>query len=232
MNIKQFIDEWFPKTKEWDNVAKFILESGIQITEDKNPKWLTGYTNIGRSSKPHHKDEYIRYMEENMFMLHDIIHQIFTLDTECSEEEYIQRQIYGELFTFYLTEYVIPGTWRNYSYRGERGCYDLVWVINEYKGSENIIDYMWKVFLNYLPFDLDLELCTMGIKDKYLKYRKMFQEDLENSRKNYKFVPKVKSFCMVGDTSQNHIDFFEAVKKGAVKNIRRDFNLKLPDEWI
>ena len=150
MDIKQFIDEWFPKTKEWSNIGKFIIESGIQITEDKNPKWLTGYTNIGRSSKPHHKDEYIKYMEESMFMLHDIIHQIFTLDTECSEEEYIRRQIYGELFTFYLTEYVIPSNWydKHSKYiNDDRDCYWVMYdVLQERYDNTNIIDWMWQIF--------------------------------------------------------------------------------------
>lgn len=61
----------------------------------------------------------------------------------------------------------------------------------------------------------------------------MFKEDLENSRKNYKFVPRnMQSYCIVGDSSQNHIDFFSAVSLGAIKNIKREFNLKLPKEWI
>ena len=37
---------------------------------------------------------------------------------------------------------------------------------------------------------------------------------------------------MVGESSQNHIDFFKAVKTGAIKNIKREFNLELPEEWI
>lgn len=47
-------------------------------------------------------------MEEGMFQLHDCVHNIFTLDVECDDEEYVKRQIYGELFTFYLTEWSIP----------------------------------------------------------------------------------------------------------------------------
>jgi len=124
--LEKFIEEWFPKTVEWQNIGKFILESGVEMTEEENPKWLTGYTNIGKSHKPHHKDENVRYMEESLFVLHDVIHQIFTLEVNCSEEEYVKRQIYGELFTFYLTEYVIPDTWKSYSYRYERGCYELM----------------------------------------------------------------------------------------------------------
>jgi len=108
MILEEFIEKWFPKTDEWRNVAKFILESGVEITTEQNKKWLPGYTNISQSSKPHHTDEFTRYMEEQLFMLHDTIHQIFTITVNCSEEEYIKRQIYGELFVFYLTEYVIP----------------------------------------------------------------------------------------------------------------------------
>jgi len=228
--LEQFIEEWFPKTEEWKNVSKFILESGIELTSEINSKWLVGYTNISQSSKPHHKDEYTRYMEESMFVLHDVCHQIFTLDTECSEEEYVKRQIYGELFTFYLTEYVIPSSWYDAHSKyidDTRDCYWLMYdVLQERPNNVNIIDWMWSVFI-----DEDISVFTSSIKSLE-KYRKMFQEDLVNSRKNYKFVPKVKSFCMVGETSQNHIDFFEAVKKGAVKNIKRDFNLELVDEWI
>ena len=39
-------------------------------------------------------------------------------------------------------------------------------------------------------------------------------------------------YCIVGKTSRNHIDFFEAVKIGAIKNIKREFNVELPKEWI
>jgi len=235
-NLEVFIKEWFPKTEEWNNISKFILESGIQITDDVNPKWLTGYTNIGKSSKPHHKDEYTRYMEEGMFMLHDVVHQIFTLDTECSEEQYVKRQIYGELFTFYLTEYVIPSSYGLGDKRKEyivynRDCYNLLdWVVSEKpRVKYNIIDWMWEVFIE----DTDLKYINR-LEEVYLdKYRKMFKEDLENSRKNYKFVPNgIKNYCMVGESSQNHIDFFSAVKNGAIKNIKRDFNLELPNEWI
>jgi len=233
--LEQFIAEWFPQTEEWQNVGKFILESGVELTDEENPKWLTGYTNIGRSVKPHHKDEYIRYMEEGIFMLHDTVHQIFTLDTECSEEEYVKRQIYGELFTFYLTEYVIPSNYglgdkrQKYAIY-DRDCYLLLdWVVSEQpRFNGNIIDWMWEVFIN----DKDLKYIDR-LEEVYLKkYRKMFKEDLENSRKNYTFVPQIKSYCMVGASSQNHIDFFEAVKKGAVKNIKREFNINLPKEWI
>lgn len=239
-NLEKFIDEWFPKTTQWENIGKFILESGIEITEEQNPKWLTGYTNIGRSYKPHHKDDYIRYMEEGMFQLHDCVHQIFTLEVNCSEEEYIKRQIYGELFTFYLTEYEIVKHIRKENYyrhdnyfSEERDCFNLmdnVLIAKPTFGYENVIDWMWAVFIE----DVDLGCTNASFEWRALKkYRKMFKEDLENSRKNYKFVPEgIKSYCMVGESSQNHIDFFEAVKRGAIKNIKREFNLKLPTEWI
>jgi hypothetical protein len=168
-------------------------------------------------------------MEENMFMLHDVVHQIFTLDTQCSEEEYVKRQIYGELFTFYLTEYVIPSAWydKHAKYIDDiRDCYWLLQdLMQERPDNINRIDWLWKIFIE------DKDVYTLNPKPLE-KYRKMFKEDLENSRKNYIFVPNVPSYCMVGATSQNHIDFFEAIKKGAVKNIKREFNLKLPKEWI
>lgn len=231
-DLEKFIDEWFPKTEQWKNIGKFILESGIHLTDVINPKWLTGYTDIGVSYKPHHEDGYIRYMEESMFVLHDVVHNIFTLEVNCSEEEYVKRQIYGELFTFYLTEYVIPSTWKNTSYRQSRGCYDLVDNIlkNQPNFNYNVIDWFYEVFINSKEL-----YYTDASFDKHIleKYRKMFKEDLENSRKNYKFVPEgVKSYCMVGESSQNHIDFFEAVSKGAIKNIKREFNLELSKQWI
>lgn len=233
MNTENFIKEWFPKTEEWSNIAKFILESGIQFTDEVNPKWLTGYTNIGISSKPHHKDGYKRFMEENMFMLHDLIHQIFTLDTECSEDEYVKRQIYGELFTFYLTEYIIPDTWNNYSYRTERGCYELMKFLYFRDKHSNIIDYMYNVFLGeVISSNLESDLKEKKLWNSFIKYSKMFKEDMENSRKNYKHLPKnIKNYCMVGASSQNHLDFFSAVSKGAIKNIKRGFDIKLPEQW-
>lgn len=243
MKLKQFIDEWFPKTEEWDNIAKFILESGIELIDEENPKWLTGYTNIGRSYKPHHKDEYIRYMEESMFVLHDVVHQIFTLNIEegVSEEEYAQRQIYGELFTFYLTEFVIPKFWNNkvdIKYKDERKCYALLSCIlgnaNYYHRKENVIELLYEAFIDKKLYEtLKMTLKTRKLDKHFNKYSKMFKQDLKNSKYNYQFIPKgVENYCMVGASSQNHVDFFEAVKKGAVKNIKREFNLILPNEWI
>lgn len=236
--LGKFIEEWFPKTTEWNNTGKFILESGVELTEEQNQKWLPGYTNISKSCKPHHKDEHIRYMEESFFQLHDTLHQLFTVNVFCGEEEYVKRQIYGELFVFYLTEYEIPSSYSMWDKRRiyaetKRDCYNLLnWVVSEKpRFNCNIIDWMWEVFIE----DVDLKYIDR-LEQTYLdKYRKMFKEDLENSRKNYKFVknlPIKNDYCMVGASSQNHIDFFEAVKKGAVKNIKRDFNLKLPKEWI
>ncbi len=236
MNIKDFIKEWLPETKSWNNICNFILDSGIKITSDKNPKWLSGYTNIGTSSKPHHKDKYKRYMEESMFMLHDVFHNIFSLDVRCSEKEYVQRQIYGELFTFYLTEWAIPNRWeQNLDYRKERGLYDMmIWILGFRPSNLNIIDHMYNVFIkeDYTE-SFKNHMIDKGFYDSLLKCTKMLQEDLENSKKNYKLVPKgLQTYCMVGPTSQNHIDFFEAVSKGAIKNIKREFNLELPKEWI
>lgn len=224
------MDEWFPKTG-WENVKTFILESGVELVEEQNQKWLPGYTNISKSSKPHHKDLYIRHMEESMFQLHDTLHQLFTINVFCSKEEYVKRQIYGELFVFYLTEYVIPGTWydKHMEYLDDvRDCYWLMYdVLQDRPDGINIIDWMWKVFIE------DMDVFTLG-KKPLDKYRKMFKQDLENSEKNYKFVRglNVDDFCIVGSSSQNHIDFFEAVFSGTVKNIKREFNLTLPGGWI
>ena len=236
--LKQFMEQWFPKTDEWNNVAKFILESGVDIVEERNQKWLPGYTNISTSYKPHHKDEFTRYMEEVCFMLHDTVHQLFTITTNCSEDEYVKRQIYGELFVFYLTEYVIPKTWgdKYQPYIGQRGCYDLLSILDSIdRREENIIDIMWRYFINGLHSSNTMDkIETLNLTNTFKKYSKMFQEDLENSRKNYKFVKDLnieRDCCIVGVSSQNHIDFFEAVKKGAIKNIKRGFNLELPEKW-
>lgn len=238
-NLEKFIEEWFPKTEQWNNVAKFILESGVELTDTENTKWLTGYTNIGKSNKPHHKDEYKRYMEESMFMLHDVLHNIFTLNVDCSEEEYIHRQIYGELFTFYLTEYVLPKdliyTEHSNYIDDVRDTYWLMFEILQLKPENiNIIDYMFDIFIkDEVSSNLKHVLTCYSLDKNLAKYSKMFKEDLENSRKNYRFVPKgIQNYCMVGKSSQNHIDFFESVSKGAVKNMKREFNLKLPEQWI
>lgn len=239
MRLKQFMEQWFPKTEEWNNVAKFILESGVDIIEEQNQKWLPGYTNISTSHKPHHKDEFTRYMEEVCFMIHDCLHNIFTINMSCGEEEYVERQIHGELFVFYLTEYVIPSSWEGkyQPYISERGCSLLIENLEYYRNSgENIIDYMWRCFIDDSPpIDFECDPMYSVVETDFKKYSKMFQEDLENSRKNYTFVKDLnieKDCCIVGESSKNHIDFFEAVKKGAIKNIKRDFNLILPKEWI
>jgi len=103
-------------------------------------------------------------------------------------------------------------------------------LIEQPRYSYNIIDWMWRVFIE----DVELKYMDRLGEIHLEKYRKMFKEDLENSRKNYKFVQDLvidRDCCIIGKTSQNHIDFFEAVMKGAIKNIKRDFNLELPDSW-
>lgn len=228
--LKEFMDEWFPKTG-WEHVKTFILDSGVELVEQENQKWLPGYTNISKSSKPHHEDKYIRYMEESMFMLHDTLHQLFTINVFCDEEEYSRRQLYGELFVFYLTEYLLPNEWydKHAEYIDDvRDCYWLMQdVMQERPDNINRIEWMWKVFIE------DINVHTFNPKPLE-KYRKMFKEDLENSRKNYKFVKdlQLQDYCIVGKTSDNHINFFKAVKNGGVKNIKREFNLTLPEEWI
>ncbi len=234
--LKEFMDEWFPKTG-WEHVKTFILESGVELIEEENQKWLPGYTNISKSSKPHHKDWYTRQMEENLFQLHDTLHQVFTINVFCDEEEYVERQVRGELLVFYLTEYLIPGEGMFYTYRNhkqyiqDRGCYNLIEEVMKYNEGSNIIDFMWRCFINN---SIKMEL-PYQIKIDFEKYSKMFKEDLENSRKNYKFVKDLdikEDYCIVGKTSQNHIDFFEAVKSGAIKNIKREFSVQLGKNWI
>lgn len=233
--LKEFMDEWFPKTG-WEHVKTFILESGVELVEQENQKWLPGYTNISKSSKPHHKDWYTRQMEESFFQLHDTLHQLFTINVFCDEEEYVKRQIYGELFVFYLTEYLIPweGRYDTYfnhkQYIQNRGCYNLMTEVMKYYKGNNVIDFMWRYFIDG---SVKSNLPESVQKD-FVKYRKMFQQDLENSRKNYKFVKdlQLQDYCIVGASGQNHIDFFEAVKWGAIKNIKREFNLELPQGWI
>ena len=235
-NLSHFMSEWFPKTTAWSNVRKFILESGVELTTEVNPKWLSGYTNIGMSHKPHHKDEYVRHMEESMFMLHDVVHNIFTLDTSCNKEEYVKRQIIGELITFYLTEWSIPNRWvKDFDYREDRGCYSMMICVLGYRPTHvNIVDHMWDVFIDnsYRAGFLNLIKKT-GNLEIFNKCSRMFKEDMKNSKKNYKYLPKnIQNCCVVGPSSQNHVDFLEAVMKGSVKNIKREFNLILPDKWI
>lgn len=240
--IQEFLQKWFPKTEKWNNLAKFITESGIEIVEDKDLKWLPGYTNISVCHKPHHEDWYVRYMEENMFMLHDCVHQIFTMNIgkDVTEAEYVLRQIYGELYTFFLTEYEIPKVgkydyWKLHKgYLDYRGCYKLMECMDWYSKEVNIIDFMYQVFVegvvssNFLDVLQDKELTEV-----FDKYAVMFKEDVENSKINYQSIKNVNlpSYCMNGATSKNHILFLEAIGNGAVKNIKRDFNLVLPDIW-
>lgn len=230
------MEEWFPKNTSWGNIRKFILESGVNLTDEVNPKWLSGYTNIGISHKPHHIDEYTRKMEESMFMLHDVVHNIFTLNTECDKEEYVKRQIYGEFFTFYLTEYMIPSYWeKDIEYREQRGCFHLMFCLLWTRpNKQNIIDYMEDVFIGGVRKKGFLTIIKdFGQLENLEKYSKMFKEDLENSGKNYDILPKnIKNHSIVGPTSKNHMDMFDAISKGSIKNTKREFDLKLPEQWI
>jgi len=237
--LKEFIDEWFPKIG-WEHVKTFILDSGVELVEQENQKWLPGYTNISKCSKPHHKDKDLRYKEESMFMLHDTLHQLFTINVFCDEEEYVKRQIIGEFFVFYLTEYAIP--FERFLNEGDksrgRDCFGLILEIEDifktyrfYRYYDTLFDFMWDCFIEG-KHKSKIQKCYLDI---FEKYSRMFQQDLENSRKNYKFVKDLnikQNYCIVGKTSRNHIDFFESVKSGAIKNIKREFNLKLPKEWV
>lgn len=234
--MEDFIKKWFPKTEEWENIGNFILESGIKIVAEP-VKWLPGYTNISKCSKPHHLDIEKRFMEEQMFMLHDLVHNIFTVSTSCSEKEYVDRQIYGELITFYLTEFVIPLSWGNKyrDYLYDRGCLSLMSSVKScaLQYHKNIIDFMYDTFINNIIYsDFERLKVMMNQEAIFEKYSKMFKGDLKASRENYKILPKnISNYCMVGKTSKNHLDFLEAVKVGALKNIKRNFNLELPEEW-
>lgn len=232
--LKEFMDEWFPKIG-WEHVKTFILESGVELVEQENQKWLPGYTNI---SKPRHKN--LRCKEKPVSQLNDILHQIFTINVFCDEEEYVKRQIIGKFFVFYLTEYAIPFE----KFLNEGGdskgseCFglmanikDILKVYRFYEYYDTLFDFMWDCFIEG-KYKSKIQKYYLDI---FEKYSKMFKEDLENSKKNYKFVKDLnikQNYCIVGKTSRNHIDFFEAVKSGSIKNLKREFNLQLPEQWI
>jgi hypothetical protein len=234
--IKQFIKDWFPKTPEFDNIARFIIESGVEIVPEQGLGWLPGYTNISVCRKPHHVDPYIRFMEENMFMLHDVIHQIWTMNISkgVTEYEYVVRQLHGELMTFYLVEYIIPKSWYDNHSKYIDDVRDSYWmmyeILQQRPDNTNVIDWMYSIFIN--GREIDIPEFNRGALEKY---RKMFKQDKINSMQNYRLLGdfyQQPDYCICGISGQNHVDFFTAVSSGAVRNIKRDFSLVLPNNWI
>jgi hypothetical protein len=224
--IEQFIKDWFPKTPEFDNVARFILDSGVQIVPEEGLKWMPGYTNISVCKKPHHTDPYIRFMEESMFMLHDVIHQIWTMNIQkdVTEYEYVIRQLHGELITFYLVEYYIPKAWyeTHSKYIDDiRGSYWMMYeILQQRPDNINVVDWMYSIFIHGKYIDIPQ-------KEALEKYRKMFKEDKLASMQNYRLIKDLEdkpNYCISGMNGQNHVDFFKAVCSGAVVNIKREFN--------
>ena len=169
-------------------------------------------------------------------MLHDVIHQIWTMNIskDIEQYEYVVRQIHGELMTFYLVEYVIPKSWYDTHSKyidNVRGSYWMMYEILQQKpDNTNIIDWMYSIFIH----GRDINIPDFH-KEALEKYRKMFKQDKINSMQNWtlvKYFYQQPDYCICGISGQNHVDFLTAVSSGAVRNIKRDFSLVLPNNWI
>lgn len=229
-SLEVFMDEYLPVDVMWTNLKKYILDSGVELVNKEDVNWwLPGYTNIMIPHKPHHEDTYKRNWEENLFLLHDVIHQTWSMDANCSEDEYVQRQLMGEFLTFYYTEFFIPVDkgWldSDSEYFSERGLYHLmlnVLVIME--DDESLYDVMFRVFIdNEVVLD----------HPKFGKISDMFKMDMKHSRENYSKLPKdLENRATFSPTCEGHMYHLEGIFKGCIKNNKKDFNLNPPTDWL
>lgn len=227
-DLKIFMDEYFPLGYKWDNVKKYILDSGVLLL-DEDVKWLPGYTNISKPKKPHHTNPEKRKWEEDLFLLHDIIHQIWSMDVNCSEKEYVQRQMMGEFLTFYYTEWIIPFERglikKDKDYFDERGLYNLMSKVLYLKTSnETLYDLMFRIFINREKV-IDSPV--------FEKISNMFILDMEHSRENYHKLPKgLENRSTFNKSFGAHYYHLDGIFEGFIKNTKKNFDLKLPHNWV
>lgn len=101
--LNYVLDKYLIEDQRLLNIKKYILGTGVTMGSSKC-KFLPSYTEIPETVKPHHKDPYIRAFEEEIFISHDLIHQLFPMDLTVDIDQYDDRQVMGELVVFYMTE--------------------------------------------------------------------------------------------------------------------------------
>jgi hypothetical protein len=230
--LKYILDKYLRESK-YENIKYFILNTGVKLGVN-GCKFLPGYTKIPLTEKPHHKNPTIRVWEEELFVLHDLLHQLFPLDLNSSEEEYSDSQVMGELFVFMLTEYII-----------QKDLLADVEISKDYKnfilttrGYYKVIKNLIKTYGNEINV---LKVLFLESKNDFIEDRlvsdivEMFKIDYVNSRSNYKLLTKANknlSFCKNLKTIDEHHDRYRRIFNGSIKPYSNSGKIKLNEKWI
>lgn len=230
--VNYILDKYL-NSENFTNLKNYIKNSGIEFGH-KDIKFLPGYTKIPRIEKPNHLDPQIREWEEELFMLHDLLHQLFPMNLNCSLEEYSDQQVMGELVVFYYTEYYIQNfligklsdEYDNYilNVRGFYKVLSELMVINNYDPL---------LMLQNLFFKSKNDLIVRRELENYII--EMFVIDFENSKHNYKLLTeedKGMSFTEGFKTIESHFVHFANVYFGNESPYINKKEIKLKEEWI
>jgi hypothetical protein len=250
--LTDILDKYLSSTTELINIKKFILHTDVEFTEEKY-NFLPGWTVISNCHKPHHLDPYVRNLEEELFILHDALHQLFPMYTtpRMSGREFIDsytyQQIIGEYYVFCITEYFVQKEMLKH-------CSDKYkdYILN-IRGYYTMLESLFKNYLDKAKPIASLVAAlydgnTNKIDGEYIetfnKVKNMFDEDRFNSKSNFEHLD-----CLLNGVSRNsilhnhttitpldHDMIFKAIKNGGVSgawNLHKNPNIKkqIP-EWI
>lgn len=209
----------------WDELKSYILNTGVEII-DEPLKFLPGYTNISVCHKPHHKNPFAREIEEELFMLHDLLHLIFPMKISTWKEDYVDRQVLGEYFIFFVTEYYV----QHYLI----GNYILGRDYNEYVLEKRGYYYKLKEVLLKTNFKI-IDAIELVVGGAYPELTEMFTQDRINSQDNYKLLTEDhKSKCLdinFGSTIRCHYRRYQRILRGHEKQYTINI-INLPENWI
>lgn len=224
MTTKYLLDKYMPFSF-WDNLKSYILSTGVEIV-DEPLKFLPGYTNISVCHKPHHKDLFVRQIEEELFMLHDLLHLLFPLKLSGGQEDYVNRQVLGEYFVFFITEYYVQHYLINNNILGED--------YNNYILKDRGYYYKLKEVLFRTDFRIvdAIDLVAGGV---YPELTEMFTQDRINSQDNYKLLSEEdcgKGLDInFGSTTKCHHRRYQRILRGYEKQYQIKL-IDLPNDWI
>ncbi len=231
--LNYVLDKYLIEDQRLLNIKKYILGTGITMGSSAC-KFLPSYTEIPETVKPHHKDPYIRAFEEEIFILHDLIHQLFPMDLTVDIDQYGDRQVMGELVVFYIVEFFIqdiliksPKVSKSYcEYIELRGYYPIL---------KELLNGRSRTELLTLIFSETKKDWLTEYHGKLGKIVEMFKMDHNNSRHNFNLLPKeFIANSQINDLNSisKHFHLFERIISGEEVPYKNPLLSGLPNEWI
>lgn len=217
------LDKYMPFSF-WDDLKHYIVATGVEIV-DEPLKFLPGYTNISVCHKPHHIDPFVRQVEEELFMLHDLLHLLFPMKLDCFAFEYEDRQVLGEYFVFFITEYYVQHYLTKNNILGEE--------YNDYIFNKRNYFHLLDDILFRCDYRL-VDAIKLLMKGKYPEVSDMFLQDRLNSRNNYFLASDYKDYSLKVDfcrTVECHHKRYQRILRGHEKQYCVKL-IDLPNDWI